>query len=52
MFKHRKNGNFFKINGQEVAMFQSVWLKSKLINLIEMHHYATISKMWCEKYIE
>jgi hypothetical protein len=33
-------------------MFQSVWLKSKLINLIEMHHYATISKMWCEKYIE
>jgi hypothetical protein len=29
---------FFKINGQEVAAF--VWVKSKIINSIEMHHYV------------
>jgi hypothetical protein len=42
MSKHRKSGNFFKINGQEVAMFQSVWIKSKIIDLIKMHQYAAI----------
>jgi hypothetical protein len=31
---------FFKINGQEVATFQIVWIKSKIINLIELHHYV------------
>jgi hypothetical protein len=40
MSKHRKSGNFFIINVQEVATFQSVGVKSKIINSIKMHHYV------------
>jgi len=52
MSQHRKSGIFFKINGQEVAKFQSVWVKSKIINSIKCTTMLLISKTWCEQYIE